>query len=212
MATLKGITIATILLMSVSMAHADTIMTYTGLNFTFGNAPYSAANHMIITLDLAAPLPPLVGPPPQDFQVDPLSFKISDGIDTITNLTATSSFFDFETFADDSIEGWFIDVATPTLDLNSTGGAKVEGADPCSDCVRTFVPGPLDGVDIAGVAGSPGQWVIPEPLSLISILLALVIIAFFHWTVRSVGEVHDATHEFRFDGSVDLRRGCGSSL
>ena len=175
-----------IVIVTSPFAFADTILTYRGLPFSFVTSPYTTSMHLTVILDLAAPLPSYSGPTPDDFQVTPISFTISDGIDTITNRAATSSFFQFGLASEpsasgtseaDDIMGWTVIadavIGGHSIELRTIGGWDVGGANPCFDCVA----GPINPLNPGGVtAGTDqgtGQWTIPEPASLPLLLLTI---------------------------------------
>ena len=190
--------IAVILIVTSPSAFADTILTYNGLPLSVfsNNFPVPSENnpytHLTATFELEAPLPSYFGPTPDDFQVNPISFTISDGIDTITNRTATAFYFQFGLASEptnsgsseaDDIMGWTIIAdavigGTP-LELFSQGGWDVPGADPCVDCVG-IINGPMNPLNqgatlIAGTNQGAGQWTIPEPASLPLLLLTIAV-------------------------------------
>jgi len=81
--------------------HKSTTYQYTGNPFTTVSAPYTTSDFVSGMVTLAGPLAPNM---PLDF-VSPTAFSFSDGHQTITNLTATSATFAFQTGAHGSHYG-----------------------------------------------------------------------------------------------------------
>jgi len=69
--------------MGAASAHADTIYTYTGTDFTTVTGSYTTSDSVSGMIDLAAPL----GDNALFGSVIPVSFSFSDGVQKITNLT-----------------------------------------------------------------------------------------------------------------------------
>jgi hypothetical protein len=69
--------------MGAASAHADTIYTYTGTDFTTVTGTYTTSDSVSGMIDLAAPL----GDNAPLGLVTPVSFSFSDGVQTITNTT-----------------------------------------------------------------------------------------------------------------------------
>ena len=90
-----------------SVQAVPTTYQYTGNPFTIVEGPYTTSMFVTAMVTLANPLPP-------NFSglVTPTAFTFSDGVQTITNLTATTSFFAFETDAAGMIFRWDAEVFT----------------------------------------------------------------------------------------------------
>ncbi|HHO58812.1 MAG TPA: hypothetical protein ENJ64_01120 [Thiotrichales bacterium] len=111
--SLTGVTcMLTLFLQALTIAPASAAVTYrySGNTFNTFSAPTSYTSAMSVTgsFELAAPLAANL------FFADlnPLSFSFSDGINTITDATATQSSFQFATDFTGEIAGWRISVST----------------------------------------------------------------------------------------------------
>ena len=87
------------------LAKADTILTYTGLPFVEAFSPFTTSMYVSVTLDLSSPLAPSF-----NGFVNPVSFKVSDGLDTYTNAFPAyiAPQFYFSTDALRNIVGWTV--------------------------------------------------------------------------------------------------------
>lgn len=169
--SLRGMTAAA-LLMTAVVARADTYQyTYTGNDFTFAQAPFTANDCITGFFIAAAPLASNVTVE----EITPVAFSFSDGLDTISN-TSNPSSVDFVVGTDNSgnIARWSITVLLP--------GTKSTGY-----TAALFTQGNLDGQsqDAAGRDGGavfasnsqdPGSWTettlpsqvpTPEPESIV---------------------------------------------
>jgi hypothetical protein len=80
---------------------------YTGNPFTNVSGPYTTSDQVTAKVKLSSPLPANMS-----LQiVTPLAFSFSDGVQTFTNLTASSS-FEFQTDASGNIFAWNVGVVT----------------------------------------------------------------------------------------------------
>ena len=89
-----------------SVQAVPTTYNYTGNPFTFASPPYSTSDFVTAMVTLASPL----GPNMPLTMVTPLAFSLFDGVQTITNLNATSSTFQFATGPTGMILNWDIRV------------------------------------------------------------------------------------------------------
>jgi MYXO-CTERM domain-containing protein len=113
-------------LLDLSAANANVILTYTGNDFTDVVTPYTTSDKITATIILASALPPNQLP----ILVTPISFTLTDGVQTLTNQTpSVKSSFSFDTDSTGSIDGWIIDVQTgvgafspPLINTEKTGG------------------------------------------------------------------------------------------
>jgi len=76
-----------------SVQAVPTTYQYTGNPFTSAEAPYTTSDFVTALVTLAGPLAPNM----PLTTVTPTAFTLSDGVQTITNLTANSSSFAFQT-------------------------------------------------------------------------------------------------------------------
>lgn len=99
-------------------AHADTVYTYHGNDFTTASGPYTTDDSLTLSITLSAPLAST-----SSLQAyTPTAFSISDGVQTITNLTPgiTGSEFVFAT-SGGVIDQWGIAVFGGNFIIESCG-------------------------------------------------------------------------------------------
>jgi PEP-CTERM motif len=90
---------------------ADEIYTYTGQDFQVATGVYSTSDFVSGSFTLASPL----GDNEVDDSLTPLSYSFSDGVQTITSASPPSDVtFDVSTDASGNIEGWFINLESPS--------------------------------------------------------------------------------------------------
>ena len=151
-----------------SVQAVPTTYQYTGNPFTNVGAPYTTSDFVTGMVTLSGPLAPNMGLT----AVTPTAFSVSDGVQTITNLNATMSLFEFATGPTGAITGWdvavTITIGTAFITLNDiTIGDAVESAGG------------------SGLNSKPGTWVItgavPDSGSTLSLmtltLMALGLVA-----------------------------------
>src|SRR5262249_16043705 len=85
---------------------------YTGNPFTSVDGPYRTSMFGTVMVTLVAPLAPNM---PLTF-VTPTAFTFSDGVQTITNLTADSSLFGFQTDGTGEVTMWVVSGHSPPSD------------------------------------------------------------------------------------------------
>ena len=84
-------------------AWADTVYTYTGLNFDLASAPYTTMDRVTGTFVLSSPLPANL-PPGSDESALLVSWSMSDGVITFTGTGPTLTRFSFGTGPGGEIE------------------------------------------------------------------------------------------------------------
>lgn len=139
-------------LLDFSPASANTIYTYTGNDFTITTGAYTTSDQVTGTIDLATALGDNFGP---SF-ISPVSFSFSDGVQTLTNLTAglDANFLGFSTDASGNIVTWIVLMNEPFSLLNYE--------------IYTEKPNPTDAFSSDGgyyattnegyVLGNPSMW------------------------------------------------------
>jgi hypothetical protein len=105
---------------SVTQALATTIYAYTGNNFTLYPSPYTDQMSVSATFSLAQPLAANLN----FSSVSPISFSLSDGVNTITDQSDNllSTLFRFITDGSGNIQEWNVSVLTdfPTQSVGET--------------------------------------------------------------------------------------------
>jgi hypothetical protein len=108
--------------------------------------------------------------------VSPIAFTLTDGVQTITNLTAPFSFFQFATGPTGAITFWSIIAATEPSNIIESDRLLVF---PFTIDVGNRAPGPGEGT--GRNIGTPGIWVVPDTGSTLSLmtltLMALGLVA-----------------------------------
>ena len=141
---LVGSVFAVTSLFSVTAVQAvPTTYDYTGNTFNFTIGSYTTSDFVTAMVTLANPLPANMAPT----VVTPTAFSLSDGVQTITNLTALSSFFKFATGPTGHITEWDIEVQI-------SGGRIGTNQQPNTETIDT-------GSSSSGfgeIIGNPGVW------------------------------------------------------
>jgi MYXO-CTERM domain-containing protein len=147
-------------MLGLSGVNASVMLVYTGNNFTDFQPPYNGTDHVTATIILADPL----GNATSLTDVTPISFSISDGVQTITNAEAVFVFgtFAFGTDAVGAIDEWNIlvqplqGIINPTINqiqsINEPSG-------PVFDQVCCFFEGTQLRAN-ASNSNNPGSWLV----------------------------------------------------
>jgi hypothetical protein len=147
---------AYLLCIAISPVWASTIYTYTGNNFdTFTGSLQSHDSSMNVTVSLeyTNPLLPNLA---EQFQ-NPLSFSISDGLNTINNSNVVSSNFSIGTDSSGDIASWFIFAAATGVYIETISSTIITGIE--WDYGRTTID------NVANIRDDPGSWsVSPVPI------------------------------------------------
>jgi len=132
---------------------------YTGNPFTFARAPYTTSDFVSGMLTLAGPLAPNMSLT----AVTPTAFSFSDGVQTITNLTATGTVIEFATGPTGAITGWDVGARTPTGEIDTFVNTGLGTSD----------EGQIIGAG-ANNSDTPGTWVtatgVPDTGSTLSLM------------------------------------------
>jgi hypothetical protein len=161
---LFAVTLAVGFLAAASVQAVPTTYVYTGNFFNIVNAPYTTSDRVTATVELASPLPANMSLG----SVTPLAFSFSDGVQTITNLTADVTFFTFQTDAAGEITAWVAQALTNSgqeIDTLFAPAGNFDGA------VLGFDP--EIGLISASISGEPGTWsrvAAPDAASTLSLL------------------------------------------
>ena len=155
-----------------SSAKADTVYTYTGLQFNFYEAPAGARTETTAVVDLSAPLGDNL---PLEY-VTPVSFEMSDGVTTISaGLNALRYEFEVSTDGSGNIVEWDVTsfCGLPDCGAGSGGywGLETRNIPNGYGVIDQSYTGALN--DLVAVLNGPGTWTsadpvaTPEPSSLI---------------------------------------------
>jgi hypothetical protein len=99
-----SIVVVACLFLSITGARADTVYTYTGLDFTGVSGLYTTMDRVTGTFVLSSPLPAFL-PPGSDESALLVSWSLSDGVDTFTGTGPTLTSFHFATGPGGQIQG-----------------------------------------------------------------------------------------------------------
>ena len=162
-----------LLLFSSNNAFASFIYQYTGANYTSAPNPYNTSMNISLTLELGS----LLTANMSNTVVTPLSFNISDGVHTLTDLTDTSSgffgteFFRFNTDSFGAITGWSFKVRESFLTIGQqgssvesffSGGIFASDKGTLLECtiITTGNCTTLTSIAQATNSGTPGTWTV----------------------------------------------------
>jgi hypothetical protein len=110
-----SIVVVACLFLSTTGARADTVYTYTGLDFTSVSGLYTTMDKVTGSFVLSSPLPPFL-PAGSDESALLVSWSLSDGVNTFTGTGPTLTAFNFATGPGGEIQGdWDV------LIINSVG-------------------------------------------------------------------------------------------
>ena len=141
---LVGSVFAVTSLFSVTAVQAvPTTYDYTGNTFNFTIGSYTTSDFVTAMVTLANPLPANMAPT----VVTPTAFSLSDGVQTITNLTALSSFFKFATGPTGQITEWGIEVKISDERISTNNQPNTETIDTGSSSSG-----------FGEIIGNPGVW------------------------------------------------------
>jgi hypothetical protein len=162
----KSAVLALAVVLSVTAVQAvPTTYVYTGNFFTVVVPPYTTSDRVTATVELASPLPANMSLG----SVTPLAFSVSDGLQTITNLTAEGSFFTFQTGAAGEITAW-VAQAFSNSGLQSIATLFAPAGNFDSAAIGFD---PQIGLISASNEGEPGTWSrasVPDAASTLSLL------------------------------------------
>jgi len=151
-ASFFGVALAVGFLTAASVQAVPITYSYTGNPFTFVSAPYTTSDFVSATVTLAGPLAPRM----RFTSVTPTAFTLFDGVQTITNLNASTSSFSFATGPDGMITAWDVEGHRPTGQIQTVGG----GPQSSGDLGSVFLPTKFATGDNANM---PGTWALVSP-------------------------------------------------
>ena len=128
-------------------AHADTIYTYTGTDFTTATGTYTTSDSVSGMIDLAAPL----GDNAPLGLVTPVSFSFSDGVQTITKTSANFYAIDLGTNATGVPNAW-------AIVLSGTSVNRIVSDFSCTPSCSTYGSPVLSFTDLGYISQSPNDY------------------------------------------------------
>ena len=151
---------------------ADTTYTYTGNDFIYASSPYTTSDSVSGEFTLSSPLANNIT---TLTTITPVSFSFTDGVNTITNLTAgvNVSYFEFETNASGAITYWDINVSTNSGDENIQSYNEPGGYDDAGYHYNASSFG-IASVPSAGTWSESTPSATPEPSSLVLFATGLI--------------------------------------
>jgi hypothetical protein len=153
------------------LTKAGVIYTYTGNDFTTAAAPFTTDDSITGSFTVLAAF----GDDLSLTFFTPTSFTFSDGVDTVTNVTAISSYFGVATNSLGQISDWVVGINEVTGPLiqtfGPTSGLPYGYADEAANASHTIYAGTLP--------GDNGSWTeSPEPSPFVLTATALLALAF----------------------------------
>jgi len=136
-----------------SVQAVPTTYQYIGNHFTHVSGLYTARDFLTATITLAGPL----GANENFTQVTPIVFKLSDGVQTITQAESGFSSFVFSTDASGFITDWHVDVSS----IFSFAGIDTINNPPCDISDAGLLPDGSNGFNRL----SPGEWTVLPPVA-----------------------------------------------
>lgn len=103
---------AAALCVSALAAHATTVYTYTGTNYTQADSPYTTNERVTGTITFASPLAAGLN----SASVTPISFTFATGVDSFNDTLARSSRFVFSTDSRGSVTDYLLESKYPSPD------------------------------------------------------------------------------------------------
>src|SRR5262245_55808483 len=150
--------VAALSALGAANANADVIYSYLGKDFTNFTGPYTTSDHVTLTFTLASAL----GDNLPLSTVVPLTFTITDGVNTFTNTSQIQSFA-LSTTSVGSIDTWQIEV-----DANTCCTSISTKSLPPFDFTSQFDQGVFtdtSGFNTRGISVAPGAWTGPTEIS-----------------------------------------------
>ena len=150
------------------LANAGVIYTYTGNDFTAASTPFTTGDEVTGSFTV----PTALGANLSLASISPTSFTFSDGVDTLTNLTATPYSFEVATNSLGQITDWYIGI-------NGSAGSFIQTLGPIFDQSYASADiGAHASVQAFNAEGDNGSWLAPEPSPFILTTTALLALAF----------------------------------
>jgi len=181
------------------LANADALYMYTGKDFTGASAPFTTSDNITGSFTVLTAFGDDLSLTP----FTPTSFTFSDGVDTVTNLTAISFFFEVATNSLGQVSDWEIGINESTGPLIQTFGPISDLSDCCADIAENA----SHTIAATNPPGDNGSWA-PEPSTFTFTAPALLALAFvarkrIAHGIRQSTQMHLAAQRptaFKFDG------------
>jgi hypothetical protein len=176
-------------LWGAQFAHADTVYTYTGTDFTTAQAPFTSSDSITGSFTVTTPLADSLSLAAVSFT----SYSFFDGVDTLTNLNSfpmsnsnSPLGFAVSTNASGNIIAWYIDIqGNPGTSVANDNISTYDNGPPGTFDFVGNCPIVCDaGASVAFNDGAPGTWAVstvspvPEPSTWAMMILGFAGIGF----------------------------------
>lgn len=137
------------------LANAGVVYTYTGIDFIGSSGPFTTSDSISGSFTVTTALTDDLS----NVSITPESFTFSDGVDTVTDLTANDALFFVTTNGVGQITDW-------SIDINEYAGPLIQTLGPVSDltdCCSDIVENASHTIDDANPQGYNGSWTSADP-------------------------------------------------
>jgi len=152
--------VAALSALGAANANADVMYSYLGNDFTNVSGPYTTSDHVTLSFTLASAL----GDNLPLSTVVPLTFTITDGVNTFTNTSQITSYFALSTTSVGSIDTWQIEIDENTC-CTSISTKSLPPFDSTSQFDQGVVTDTLGFNTRGTVSVAPGAWTGPTEIS-----------------------------------------------
>ena len=129
------------------LANADALYMYTGKDFTGASAPFTTSDNITGSFTVLTAFGDDLSLTP----FTPTSFTFSDGVDTVTNLTAISFFFEVATNSLGQVSDW-------EIGINESTGPVIQTLGPISDLSNCCADNASHTIEASYPPGDNGSW------------------------------------------------------
>jgi hypothetical protein len=136
-------------------ANAGVVYTYTGMDFFYSGGPFTTSD----SISGSFTVPTALSDDLSNVSITPESFTFSDGVYTVTDVTAHDAFFSLTTNGVGQITDW-------SVDINEIAGPLIQTLGPVSDltdCCSDLAENASKTIDDMNPQGYNGYWTSADP-------------------------------------------------